>query len=416
VRGEPQAPCFASRYASTNFSGGSGASAPSIPRPISSSRRCSSTCSTISRACSGDPAVDVRDQAAAHAEVLLRRVDPPRAVDDGLVRDAARGVQRRLKEHLAVLGGCELDTVLERLVGGAREVLLVDQRGGDEREDLPGTRRSSRSRRASRRRRSAARCRACARGRRRWRRGRCPRSDSAAAWVSRGRRRVSARIPKAAALSLRGTVRAHRATSARKHDIALPTDDVESSTTTTPIYEFLKIFALVSSTLIDQEDFARTAYESLEDGVKLGNLKYREMFFTRRCTLRAAVPYKTVVDGLVTDPPAEKDFGVPAPDRRTFYRQDRRTGTEMVEPGARAPSRPDLIGLGMDGAEAPDPPRSSSTRTGSPKRAAAAPAHACEARRRGTSGVPRVLGIRADRPRLPRARRRRSRPALLDED
>ena len=36
---------------------------------------------------------------------------------------------------------------------------------------------------------------------------------------------------------------------------------------------------MVSSTLIDREDFARVAYESLEDGVKLGNLKYREMFF-----------------------------------------------------------------------------------------------------------------------------------------
>ena len=36
---------------------------------------------------------------------------------------------------------------------------------------------------------------------------------------------------------------------------------------------------MVSSTLIDREDFARVSYETLEDGVNLGNLKYREMFF-----------------------------------------------------------------------------------------------------------------------------------------
>jgi len=35
----------------------------------------------------------------------------------------------------------------------------------------------------------------------------------------------------------------------------------------------------VNSTVIDREDFARIAYETLQDGVELGNLKYREMFF-----------------------------------------------------------------------------------------------------------------------------------------
>src|SRR5712671_2948775 len=65
---------------------------------------------------------------------------------------------------------------------------------------------------------------------------------------------------------------------ARKHDIALPTDDIGTIYDYETIYEFLEIFRLVNSTVIDQADFARVAYESLEDGVKLGNLKYREMF------------------------------------------------------------------------------------------------------------------------------------------
>ena len=48
---------------------------------------------------------------------------------------------------------------------------------------------------------------------------------------------------------------------ARKHGVALPTDDVDRLYDYDSIYEFLKIFAMVSSTLIDQEDFARAAYE-----------------------------------------------------------------------------------------------------------------------------------------------------------
>jgi adenosine deaminase len=77
-----------------------------------------------------------------------------------------------------------------------------------------------------------------------------------------------------------GTVRAATfADLARRHDVALPTDDVARLYDYDTIYEFLKIFGMVSSTLIDRADFARCAYESLEDGVRLGALRYREMFF-----------------------------------------------------------------------------------------------------------------------------------------
>ena len=73
---------------------------------------------------------------------------------------------------------------------------------------------------------------------------------------------------------LEGTVRASTfADQARKHGIELPTQDVDKLYDYDTIYEFLKIFQLVSSTLIDREDFARVAYETLEDGVKLGKGK-----------------------------------------------------------------------------------------------------------------------------------------------
>ena len=155
-----------------------------------------------------------------------------------------------------------------------------------------------------------------------------------------------------------GTVRpATFADLARKHSVTLPTDDVDRLYDYDSIYEFLTIFAMVSSTLIDQEDFARAAYESIEDGVKLGNLKYREMFFNPTLHTKRGVPYRTVVGGLVDGiRAAETDFGVPCRLIADVYRQDTPAeAREMVE--QMLEHRPDeLIGLGMDGAEAPDPP------------------------------------------------------------
>ena len=144
---------------------------------------------------------------------------------------------------------------------------------------------------------------------------------------------------------------------ARKHGVPLPTDDVDRLYDYDSIYEFLKIFAMVSSTLIDQEDFARAAYESIEDGVVLGNLKYREMFFNPTLHTKRGIPYQRVVDGLVDGiRGAEADFGVPCRLIADVYRQD--TPAEAVEMVEQVLAhRPDeVIGLGMDGAEAPDPP------------------------------------------------------------
>lgn len=155
-----------------------------------------------------------------------------------------------------------------------------------------------------------------------------------------------------------GTVRpATFADLAHKHDVALPTDDVDRLYDYDSIYEFLKIFAMVSSTLIEREDFARAAYESLEDGVKLGNLRYREMFFNPTLHTKRGIPYATVVDGLVDGiRAAEQDLGVVCRLIADVYRQDPpEVALDMVREVL--DHRPDeLIGLGMDGAEAPDPP------------------------------------------------------------
>lgn len=155
-----------------------------------------------------------------------------------------------------------------------------------------------------------------------------------------------------------GTVRpATFADLARKHGVALPTDDIDRLYDYDSIYEFLEIFAMVSSTLIDAEDFARVAYESLQDGARLGNLVYREMFFNPTLHTRRGVPYATVIDGLVDGiRSAETDLGVRCRLIADVYRQDTaQVAADMVRDVLG--HRPDeVIGLGMDGAEAPDPP------------------------------------------------------------
>ena len=155
-----------------------------------------------------------------------------------------------------------------------------------------------------------------------------------------------------------GTVRPQTfADLASKHGVELPTKEADKLYDYDSIYEFLKIFAMVSSTLRDQEDFARAAFESIEDGVKLGNLKYREMFFNPTLHTGRGIPYKTVVDGLVDGTrQAERELGAKCRLIADVYRQDSpEVAREMVEQVLE--HRPDeVIGLGMDGAEAPDPP------------------------------------------------------------
>jgi adenosine deaminase len=155
-----------------------------------------------------------------------------------------------------------------------------------------------------------------------------------------------------------GTVRpATFADLAHKHGVGLPTEDVDKLYDYDSIYEFLKIFAMVSSTLIDREDFARACYESIEDGAELGNLKYREMFFNPTLHTSRGIPYETVVDGLVDGVrAAQTDLGVTCRLIADVYRQDSaETAREMVEQVLEH-RRDEVIGLGMDGAEAPDPP------------------------------------------------------------
>lgn len=144
---------------------------------------------------------------------------------------------------------------------------------------------------------------------------------------------------------------------AAEHGIALPTDDIGTLYDYDTIYEFLETFRFVNSTVIDPEDFARVAYETLEDGVRAGNLVHREMFFNPTLHTTRGVPLATVVDGFVDGiRRAEAELGVTCRLIADVYRQDTVEDTMAWLEELIALDRPEVVGLGMDAAEAPDPP------------------------------------------------------------
>ncbi|MCU1484502.1 MAG: adenosine deaminase [Actinomycetia bacterium] len=144
---------------------------------------------------------------------------------------------------------------------------------------------------------------------------------------------------------------------AKKHGMTLPTPDVDELYSYETIYEFLEVFRFVNSTVIDRDDFARIAYESLEDGVTLGNLKYREMFFNPTLHTPRGVDMATIVNGFADGiKAAEVDYGVRCFLIADVYRQDDPAMALAMTEDVLANRVPELVGLGMDGAEAPDPP------------------------------------------------------------
>jgi adenosine deaminase len=121
------------------------------------------------------------------------------------------------------------------------------------------------------------------------------------------------RIPKAELhCHLEGCMRPDTAIElARKHGVELPTYDPAELYAYDDIAGFLKMYVLLSHALVDREDFARVAYEAIEDAAKVGNLRYREMFWNPTNHYERGVSYKTSLDGLVDGiRAAEADLGV----------------------------------------------------------------------------------------------------------
>jgi adenosine deaminase len=63
--------------------------------------------------------------------------------------------------------------------------------------------------------------------------------------------------------------------------------------------EFIEVFRLAACSLVTAGDFARVAYEYIETGHRVGNLRYVEFFFNPSYHYPQGVAYQTQLAGLV---------------------------------------------------------------------------------------------------------------------
>jgi adenosine deaminase len=151
---------------------------------------------------------------------------------------------------------------------------------------------------------------------------------------------------------------------AAKNAVALPTTDLDELYRYGSLDEFLAVFWLVQSCLVDRSDWARLAYESVTDAAAHGRV-YAESFFTPARHLAGGASLADIVAGL--------DEGITAAETETGTRCmlvadiDRAygadAGRELVEGvlelrrvGGSGASR--VLGIGLDSTEIGVDPRS----------------------------------------------------------
>lgn len=121
--------------------------------------------------------------------------------------------------------------------------------------------------------------------------------------------------------------------------------------------EFFEMFGFIAGVMVDADDYARCVYETVEDGVRTSNLRYREMFFNPTLHTRQGVDVRTMLEGMSAGiEAAALDFGVRVGLIADVYRSDSGADAVQMVEELLAHRVDALIGIGMDGEEAPDPP------------------------------------------------------------
>lgn len=144
---------------------------------------------------------------------------------------------------------------------------------------------------------------------------------------------------------------------AAKHDMKLPVDDPQKLYEYDDLIGFLISHHFVSATLQDREDFARVAFECLEDAYTSGNVRYSEVFCNPTNHMDNGVPYRTVMDGFVDGlKRAEAELGVRARLIPSINREQPVATAQAMMDEMLAYPLDEVIGIGIDHHEVPFPP------------------------------------------------------------
>lgn len=166
-------------------------------------------------------------------------------------------------------------------------------------------------------------------------------------------------IPKVSLhLHLMGSIQAATVVDlAKKHGVKLPDyNEPEDLYQYPDIYKFLHMYDNSALAIQDRADFERIAYETLREAAE-HNVRYREMSFNPTTHMAAGPSYQTCVDGLIDGINAARtDFGIECRLIGAVNRMETpELAVTMVETMLANP-REEVIGIGMDYAEAEFPP------------------------------------------------------------
>jgi adenosine deaminase len=145
---------------------------------------------------------------------------------------------------------------------------------------------------------------------------------------------------------------------AAKHALALPRP-AEILYEFASFYDFLDVLNLAARALKDREDFARMAYEAMEDGFGRGNMLHAEFLFNPQYHYPQGVSYRTIVDGLLEGiEQGRRDFGTTALLVASFDRIiDPQAALQILQDDVLGYRRDEIVGIGLDGAERNGPPQ-----------------------------------------------------------
>jgi adenosine deaminase len=134
-----------------------------------------------------------------------------------------------------------------------------------------------------------------------------------------------------------------------------PTEDEERDG---PWFPLLRIYELICSCLQTEDDFARVAYEALEDGLRSSGVVYQELAFSPSVHMALGVPYPTVARGLARGVrAARRDMGVDGALIAAVNREDTAAAAaEMASAVAEFPLE-EVVAIGIDFDERLGPPQ-----------------------------------------------------------
>ena len=142
---------------------------------------------------------------------------------------------------------------------------------------------------------------------------------------------------------------------AQKNDVALPEcDRVEDLYSYQNLEEFLAVYGAIANSIVSVDDFRRITYEMLRSAATNG-CRYMEFFVSPHA--HHGIPFSRQFEGIrIGMADAESEFGIVS---RIIPGMNRELGPSAGEDyldEILANRRDDLIGLGLDYAEAPYPP------------------------------------------------------------